>query len=102
YTSQRFGTAGIEAAYNDTLRGEQKFASFTDVVNSLAGIQTKGNDVVLSIDSRIQQAAQDALARQVGAVVALNPETGAVYALASSPTFDAANYEELLTAAADG
>lgn len=102
YTSQRFGTAGIEAAYNDTLRGEQNFASFTDVVNSLAGIQTKGNDVVLSIDSRIQQAAQDALAGQVGAVVALNPETGAVYALASSPTFDAANYEELLTAAADG
>ncbi|MFR1167939.1 MAG: hypothetical protein ACLSDQ_10330 [Adlercreutzia equolifaciens] len=85
YTSQRFGTAGIEAAYNDTLRGEQNFASFTDVVNSLAGIQTKGNDVVLSIDSRIQQAAQDALAGQVGAVVALNPETGAVYALASSP-----------------
>ena len=72
------------------------------MVNSLAGIQTKGNDVVLSIDSRIQQAAQDALAGQVGAVVALNPETGAVYALASSPTFDAANYEELLTAAADG
>lgn len=35
-------------------------------------------------------------------MVALNPETGAVYALASSPTFDAANYEELLTAAADG
>ena len=102
YTSQRFGTAGIEAAYNDTLRGEQNYASFTDVVNSLAGIQTKGNDVVLSIDSRIQQAAQDALAGQVGAVVALNPETGAVYALASSPTFDAANYEELLTAAADG
>ena len=102
YTSERFGTAGIEAAYNDTLRGEQNFASFTDVVNSLAGIQTKGNDVVLSIDSRIQQAAQDALAGQVGAVVALNPETGAVYALASSPTFDAANYEELLTAAADG
>ncbi|MFR3452345.1 MAG: hypothetical protein ACLTSX_13135 [Collinsella sp.] len=65
YTSERFGTAGIEAAYNDTLRGEQNFASFTDVVNSLAGIQTKGNDVVLSIDSRIQQAAQDALAGQV-------------------------------------
>lgn len=41
YTSERFGTAGIEAAYNDTLRGEQNFASFTDVVNSLAGISTR-------------------------------------------------------------
>lgn len=101
YTSQRFGTAGIEAAYNDALRGEQNYASFTDVVNSLAGIQTKGNDVTLTIDSRIQQAAQDALEGQVGAIVAMNPETGAVYALASSPTYDAANYEELLTSAAE-
>ena len=102
YASQKFGTAGIEAAYNDALRGEQNFASFTDVVNSLAGIQTKGNDVALTIDSRIQQAAQDALEGQVGAVVAMNPETGAVYALASSPTYDAADYEALLTAAAEG
>ncbi|WP_304426949.1 FtsW/RodA/SpoVE family cell cycle protein [uncultured Adlercreutzia sp.] len=102
YASERFGTAGIEAAYNDTLRGEQNFASFTDVVNSLAGIQVKGNDVVLTIDSRIQEAAQNALAGQVGAVVAMNPETGAVYALASSPTYDAADYEALLTAAAEG
>ncbi len=102
YASQKFGTAGIEAAYNDALRGEQNFASFTDVVNSLAGIQTKGNDVTLTIDSRIQQAAQNALEGQVGAVVAMNPETGAVYALASSPTYDAADYEALLTAAAEG
>lgn len=102
YASQKFGTAGIEAAYNDALRGEQNFASFTDVVNSLAGIQTKGNDVTLTIDSRIQQAAQNALEGQVGAVVAMNPETGAVYALASSPTYDAADYETLLTAAAEG
>ncbi len=101
YSSQKFGTAGIEAAYNDALRGEQHYASFTDVVNSLAGIQTKGNDVTLTIDSTIQKAAQDALEGQVGAVVAMNPETGAVYALASSPTFDAADYETLLTKAAD-
>lgn len=101
YTSQKFGAAGIEAAYNDTLRGEQNFASFTDVVNSLAGIQTKGNDVTLTIDATIQRAAQNVLEGQVGACVVMNPETGAVLALASSPTFDAADYEELLTAASD-
>lgn len=97
YSSQQFGTAGIEAAYNDTLRGEQNYASFTDVVNSLAGIQTKGNDVTLSIDSRVQEAAQAALQGQTGACVVMNPETGAVLALASSPTFDAADYESLLS-----
>ena len=46
---------------------------------------------------RIQQAAQDALAGQVGAAVVMDPETGAVLALASSPTYDAAHFEELLT-----
>ncbi|MEC4184271.1 FtsW/RodA/SpoVE family cell cycle protein [Adlercreutzia sp. R21] len=101
YSSQKYGTAGIEAAYNDTLRGQQNFASFTDVVNSLAGIQTKGNDVTLSIDSRIQEAAQNALEGQVGACVVMNPETGAVLGMASSPTFDAANYEELLSQSSD-
>ena len=101
YSSQKFGTAGIEAAYNDTLRGQQNFASFTDVVNSLAGIQTKGNDVTLSIDSRIQEAAQVALEGQVGACVVMDPETGAVLGMASSPTFNAADYEALLSQSAD-
>ena len=58
----------------------------------MAGIQTKGNDVTLTIDSKIQRAAQEALAGKVGAIVAMNPKTGAVYALASSPTYDAADY----------
>ena len=101
YSSQKFGTAGTEAAYNDTLRGQQNFASFTDVVNSLAGIQTKGNDVTLSIDSRIQEAAQAALEGQVGACVVMDPETGAVLGMASSPTFNAADYEALLSQSAD-
>ncbi len=101
YSSQKFGTAGIEAAYNDTLRGQQNFASFTDVVNSLAGIQTKGNDVTLSIDSRIQESAQAALEGQVGACVVMDPETGAVLGMASSPTFNAADYEALLSQSAD-
>ncbi len=101
YTSQRFGTAGIEAAYNDTLRGEQNFASFTDVVNSLAGIQTKGNDVVLSIDSRIQQAAGRP-GRAGGRRGGLEPRDRRRVRPGLLPTFDAANYEELLTAAADG
>ncbi|MEB1813101.1 FtsW/RodA/SpoVE family cell cycle protein [Adlercreutzia mucosicola] len=101
YSSQKFGTAGIEAAYNDTLRGQQNFASFTDVVNSLAGIQTKGNDVTLSIDSRIQESAQAALEGQVGACVVMDPETGAVLGMASSPTFNAADYEALLSQSTD-
>ena len=62
YSSPQFGNSGIEKAYNDTLKGEENFASWTDVLNSFAGIGTAGNDVTLTLNSKIQQAAQDALA----------------------------------------
>ena len=84
--------AGIEAAENDTLKGQQNFASWTDVLNSLAGIGAPGNDVTLTLNSKIQQAAQDALSGYAGACVVMDPETGAVLGMASSPTYDAADF----------
>lgn len=96
YASERFGTSGIEAAYNETLKGDENYASWTDIINSLAGVSSPGNDVTLTINSQIQQAAQNALAGYTGACVVMDPETGAVLALASSPTYDAADIEELL------
>ncbi|WP_251178135.1 FtsW/RodA/SpoVE family cell cycle protein [Adlercreutzia agrestimuris] len=102
YASSRFGTSGIEAAYNDTLKGERNFATFTDVLNYMAGASAPGNDVTLTINSKIQQAAQDALVDRVGACVVLDPTTGAVLALASSPTYNAADFESLLDAANAG
>ena len=96
YSSSRFGNAGIEAAYNDTLKGQENFASWTDVLNSLAGIGTAGNDVTLTLNSKIQQAAQDALAGRKGACVVLDPDTGAVLAMASAPTYNAADFESVI------
>ena len=92
YASTQFGTSGIEAAENDTLKGQQNFASWTDVLNSLAGIGAPGNDVTLTLNSKIQQAAQDALSGYAGACVVMDPETGAVLGMASSPTYDAADF----------
>lgn len=96
YASTRFGTSGIESSYNDTLKGQENFATWTDMLNSLAGSGTTGNDVTLTLNSTIQQAAQDALAGEKGACVVMDPETGAVLALASSPTYDAGDIESLL------
>lgn len=92
YASTQFGTSGIEAAENDTLKGQQNYASWTDVLNSLAGIGGVGNDVTLTLNSKIQQAAQDALSGYTGACVVMDPETGAVLGMASSPTYDAADF----------
>lgn len=99
YNSTRYGSSGIEAAYNDTLTGSQNYATWTDVVNDMAGISEAGNDVTLTLNSKIQQAAQDALSGYTGACVVMDPETGAVLAMASSPTYDAADFESVITGA---
>lgn len=100
YASERYGTSGIEAAYNETLKGQKNFATWADAVNSLAGVNAPGNDVALTINSKIQQAAQDAIAGYTGACVVIDPNTGAVLGMASSPTYDAAQIESLIEQAA--
>ena len=49
-----------------------------------------GKDVQLTIDSRMQQAAHDALGKSIGAAVVLDAETGAVLAMTSTPAYDPA------------
>lgn len=101
YASSQYGTSGIEAAYNDTLKGTQNYATWQDALNSIAGVGTAGNDVALTINSKVQQAAQDALAGYTGACVVMDPSTGAVLGMASSPTYDAAEFENLLAQSND-
>ena len=102
YYSTQYGASGIEASQNDTLKGQRNFASWTDVLNDAAGIGTPGNDVRLTLNSTIQQAAQDALAGEVGACVVIDPSNGAVLAMASSPTYNAGDVEALLGQTASG
>lgn len=103
YYSQQYGTMGIENTQNDTLTGSKDYSSWQNALNSLAGISEPGNSVQLTIDSRIQRAAEQALAGRVGAIVALDPRSGAVLAWASAPTFDNTNIQAAIeTANASG
>ena len=88
YFTTRFGRAGIEASMNETLLGKRQVATVQDLIESAAGIPVKGADVVLTIDSTVQNAAEKALAGHRGAIVALDPRTGAVLAMASAPSYD--------------
>ena len=88
YHSTRFGRAGVEAAANDALTGQRSFGSWNDVFDAALGNPIPGNDVILTIESDVQRAAQEALRGNRGAIVALDPRTGALLASASSPTYD--------------
>lgn len=79
---------GIEGALNEYLSGSSN-QQFFDQINAIVTGQTpKGAAVELTIDPVVQQAAWDALGDNAGAVIAINPKTGAILAMVSKPTFD--------------
>jgi peptidoglycan glycosyltransferase len=79
---------GLEGDLNSYLSGNSD-AQFLDRVNAiLTGRDPQGASVELTIDPIVQQAAWDALGDYTGAVVAIDPSTGAILALVSKPTYD--------------
>ena len=90
YASESRSRAGIERSVNDYLTGANgSLRSVAEsTIDQLTGVTVKGNDLVLTVDVPAQRAAVDALEGSCGAAVALQPSTGRVYALASSPTFN--------------
>lgn len=78
---------GLESTRGDVLTS-QRDATITGLLSALAGEDLRPRGLRLSIDHRLQQTALNALAGQTGAVVALDPRTGAVLAMVSLPTFD--------------
>ncbi len=96
YYSNQYGMTGIEASQNDTLTGSQDYSSWQNAISSLAGISQPGNSVQLTINSRIQAAAEQALSGKTGAIVVLDPRTGAVLAKASAPTYDNSDVSGLM------
>jgi penicillin-binding protein A len=88
YYSFILGRAGLEAALNEELTGRPTEVLAQNLGELLFGRDRAGNIVELTIDPAVQQAAREALGDQVGAVVALDPTTGAVLASYANPTFD--------------
>lgn len=90
YYSNKYGRSGIERVANDALTGTRSYSSFSDVIAAATNQPVQGNNVKLTINSEIQKTAEKALQSGTGkgAIVVLNPKTGAVLAAASNPTFD--------------
>jgi peptidoglycan glycosyltransferase len=83
-----YGATGMEKAANPLLSGTDD-RLFVDRLNTLlSGRQTRGGSVTLTLNAAAQQAAYRGLDGQRGAVVALDPRTGAILAMASSPSYD--------------
>ena len=88
YYSVLFGKRGLEAAENAVLAGTDDRLQLDRLGDILTGRDPAGGNVELTIDPAVQQAAMDGLAGVTGAVVALDPSSGAILGLASTPTYD--------------
>jgi peptidoglycan glycosyltransferase len=88
YYSLVYGRTGLEDAENDILSGSDPRLVLRRLADLFTGRDPAGGDVVLTLDPAVQQAAVTGLEGQVGAVVALDPSTGAVLGLATTPSYD--------------
>ncbi|AKV55791.1 penicillin binding protein transpeptidase domain protein [Bifidobacterium actinocoloniiforme DSM 22766] len=79
---------GIESSRNQLLSGQADSLWLDKIKTLFTGAQNKGASIETSIDPKIQQAAYQALAGQSGSVVAIEPSTGRVLAMVSTPSYD--------------
>ncbi len=88
------GQYGVERVYERTLRGQigRKLIEVDALGHEKRLLSVDkpqvGNDVHLTIDFHLQKLAEDLLGEEAGAIVALDPQTGDLLALASRPSFD--------------
>jgi len=88
YYSIRYGTSRVESTFNDQLLGDSGVISMQDIQDRFLGSGEEGDDVRLTIHSRLQQTARDALGGERGAVIAMDPQTGEVRAMWNNPSYD--------------
>src|SRR6266566_4740840 len=102
YSTESRSRAGIERSENDYLTGANgSLSSVTaKTFDQLKGVTVKGNDLLLSLNVRAQRLAVSQLQGKCGAAVAIEPSTGRVLVLASSPTFNPNAIEKSFSAVA--
>ena len=88
YYSVVYQRSGIEEWMNTELNGSADSLFYSRLQDLVTGRQPQGASVQLTIDPVVQQAAWDALGDQRGAVVAIDPTTGAILAMVSKPSYD--------------
>jgi peptidoglycan glycosyltransferase len=87
FFSFTYGADGVEKTYNEQLAGRQASGDLRNFAELLLDDEVT-NDVVLSLDKRVQEVARNELGERRGSVVALDPRDGSVIAMWSFPSYD--------------
>lgn len=100
YASLLYGTAGLERAYDAELSGLRSADPVADMLKKFQASPYDPSDLTLSISLPLQQKAMALLGKDRGAIVMLDPSTGRILAMASTPTYDASAVADPATARA--
>lgn len=92
YASQAFGATQLESIYDGILTGDDDRLFFTQTIDMLTGEDQKGGNVVTTLDADVQKAGFETMGDKKGAAVAINPETGAILGLVSTPSYDPSSF----------
>jgi cell division protein FtsI/penicillin-binding protein 2 len=94
YASQAFGATQLESIDDGILTGDDDRLFFRKTLDMITGKPQQGGNVVTTLNASAQKAAYDGLKAQggKGAVVALDPATGKILALASYPSYDPSSF----------
>ncbi len=88
FSPLQFGNSGLEAEYDEYLSGKFGINPFVSLRRSILNQPTVGSDLYLTIDPKLQQAAQDALGPIPGSIVLMDAKSGAVLAMTGFPRYD--------------
>ena len=88
YYSYYYGRSMLEQTQNAQLTGTSDAQWLSRITGTLSGHKPEGGSITTTINAKAQDAAWDGLKGKKGAVVALDYTTGAVLAMASSPSYD--------------
>nr|WP_202891642.1 penicillin-binding transpeptidase domain-containing protein [Kribbella shirazensis] len=88
FYSYLYGRGGIELTMNSELNGSDPSMAFRRIIDVISNRPQQGGSVTLTLNAAAQQAAYTGLAGKTGAVVAIEPKTGRILAMASRPSYD--------------
>ncbi|MFC9795124.1 peptidoglycan D,D-transpeptidase FtsI family protein [Streptomyces sp. NPDC057695] len=92
YASQAYDANQIEKIEDGILTGNDDRLFFDRTLAMFTGDKKKGGDVVTTLNGAAQKAAFEGLGDKTGAVVAIEPSTGKILALASTPSYDPSSF----------
>ncbi|MFI6941528.1 peptidoglycan D,D-transpeptidase FtsI family protein [Streptomyces sp. NPDC050418] len=92
YASQAYGATQIESIEDGILTGNDDRLFFRRTLDMVTGKKKEGGNVVTTLNGAAQKAAYEGLGSKKGAVAAIDPSTGAILALASTPSYDPSRF----------